>query len=213
VASPLAGVRRAEAEAEGPLGGVVAVVGEFLDALGGDGGEYRVAGGGQALEQGKAPGGEHKQARDRGGEVAAGAGAAVQLDQADVAELGLVAQVGKRVLVAPGALHLAGPGEQHSGLPQQIQGDVGQRDVLLELGRAGAPLGEPMGKDQRVVAEHLAVRGHVQSVHIGWYGSVYSGQWIVETRAVGPVLLVVRLGDRLVGVVETHRCGTSSGIS
>ena len=70
----------------------------------------------------------------------------------------VVAQVGQRVLVAAGALQLARVGQQQPGRAELVERDVGQRDVLLHLGRARRPLAEPLGGDQRVVAEPQHVR-------------------------------------------------------
>ena len=80
------------------------------------------------------------------------------LDELQVAEVALVAQVGEVVLGAAGALDLAGVGQQGARLAEQVERDVGQRDVLLELRRAGDPLAEPLGEDERVVAEPEGVR-------------------------------------------------------
>ena len=60
------------------------------DALTGDGGHYRVAGGAQLLEQGQPPAAEHQQASHQLGEVGV-----AMLDQAHVAELGLGAEIGQ----------------------------------------------------------------------------------------------------------------------
>ena len=76
-----------------------------------------------------------------------------QLDQQAVAELAVVAQVGQRRPRRGRRPRLAGVGQQQPGRAELVEGDVGQRDVLLQLGRAGAPLGQPLGGDQRVVAE------------------------------------------------------------
>ena len=73
------------------------------------------------------------------------------LDQPDVAELAVVAQVGQVVLGAAGALDRAGVGEQRARLAELVERDVGQRDVLLELRRAADPLAQPLRGDQRVV--------------------------------------------------------------
>ena len=60
----------AVAEAQRPAGGVVAVVGDLLDALGRDGGEHRVARVEQPLQQREPPRREQQQPGDRVGEVA-----------------------------------------------------------------------------------------------------------------------------------------------
>ena len=68
------------------------------------------------------------------------------LDQLEVAEGALLAQIRQLVLVAD-------EGEQHPGLAEQVQGDVGEGDLLLQDGRVARPLPQPVGEHQRVVAE------------------------------------------------------------
>jgi hypothetical protein len=94
------------------------------------------------------------QLHDRHREVAV-----VQLDQLAVAEVLLVPQVGEVVLVPAGALQLARVAQQQPGLTEGVQGDVRQRDVLLQLRRAGRPLGEPLRGDQAVVGQRQHVVG------------------------------------------------------
>ena len=80
-------------EGEEPAAGVVAVVGQLLDALGRDRGEHRVAAAGQPLEQREPGGGEQQQPGDGVREVAVG-----DLGQPDVAEVAGLAEEGQRVL-------------------------------------------------------------------------------------------------------------------
>ena len=81
--------------------------------------------------------------------------------------------------------------------------------------------------DQRVVAEHQAVRREVGAVDIGRDGRVDAGQRVLEVGAEGPVRVGVAeqarvrvvvdgvsLGDGImVGHRGAHMCGTSSGIA
>jgi hypothetical protein len=148
---------------------VVAVVGQLLDALAGHRRNHRVAGAEQPVQQREPPRREQQQPRDRVGEVAI----VGQLGEGDVTELRLGAQVGECVLVpltsggACGAGHrtrafdMACAGEQHPGLAEQVERGVGERDLLLQLRRVRHPLRELVAADQRVVAEHQAVRGEV----------------------------------------------------
>ncbi len=62
----------AVAEPQRPAGGVVAVVGQLLDALAGHRGEHRVPGVEQPVQQRQPPGGEQQQPGDRPGEVQVG---------------------------------------------------------------------------------------------------------------------------------------------
>jgi len=75
------------------------------------------------------------------------------LDQVNVVELALVPKVGQLVLGPAGAIELAGPGQQHSGLAEQVETDVAQRHVLLDLWRAGNPLAKPLRVDESVITE------------------------------------------------------------
>ncbi len=75
------------------------------------------------------------------------------LDQQDVGEGVLVAQVGERVLVAALALDLAGVGVVEARLPDQVERQVGKRDVLLQHRRLARPLRQPMPEHQRIVGK------------------------------------------------------------
>ena len=148
------GLLGAVAEAQHPLARVVVVVGHLLGGLGRDRGEHEVA---AALERGVQlglPGREHEQPRHGDPEVLLRA-----LDQLDVAEVALVAPVGQVVLVAALPLQLTGVRQQRPRLAEQVETDVGQREVLLELGRPADPPAHPLGGDQGVVGEAQDVVG------------------------------------------------------
>jgi hypothetical protein len=108
---------------------------------------------------------------------------------------------------------VAGPGEQHAGLTEQVERDVGQRHLLLQLWCVADPFGEPVAVDQRIVAEHQAVRRQVGGPHAGWHRG---GDLGIEWGEAGPErpsrVALVDLGEAVVDLVATHRCGTSSGI-
>ena len=74
------------------------LVGQFLDAFGGDRGEYRIGRVHESDEGRQAPAREDQQAGDRHGEVAGRAGAGVDLGQPDVAEVQFVPEVRQGVL-------------------------------------------------------------------------------------------------------------------
>ena len=149
------GVVGAVAEADRPAGGVVAVVRELLDALRGHRGEHGDRPSRQPLEQGEAPRREQQQPRDQRARSRA-AGRDVGLGQVDVAERALVAEVGQGVLVGEvrrrvprpvrAAAQVPGAGEQQAGLAEQVERDVGQRDLLLQLGRVGGPTRRGAGR-------------------------------------------------------------------
>jgi hypothetical protein len=81
-----------------------------------------------------------------------------QLHQQAVAEVPIVTQERQVVLGAPGRLTRVR--QELPGRTELVEGDVGQRHVLLQLRRGRAPLGEPLRRDQRVVAESERVVGH-----------------------------------------------------
>ena len=70
-----------------------------------------------------------------------------------VAELDRVAEVRQRVLVAPLPFDLAGALQEQRRLADEVERDVGERDVLLEDRRVPAPLGQPVAQHEPVVAE------------------------------------------------------------
>lgn len=127
-------------EPQDPLLGVVPVVGDLLDGLRRQPRELAVPGR-QPLVQQVLVDGEVELAGDGVGEVAVGL-----LDQLEVAEGPLLAEVGQLVLVTDER-------EQHPRLPQQVQGDVGEGHLLLQDGGVARPLPQPVREHQRVVAE------------------------------------------------------------
>jgi hypothetical protein len=155
----------AVAEPYRPQAGVVEVVRDLLAGLAGDGGEPGVGAPAQRGVERQLVRRQEQQLGDGDREVAVR-----QFDQQSVAELPVVAQVRQRVLVPARPLQFAGVRQQQSGGAELVQGDVGQRDVLLQLRRGGHPLAEPLRGDQRVVAEpqqvrHRGLRGYVGRVH------------------------------------------------
>jgi hypothetical protein len=118
----------------------------LLASLGRDGGEPFVGPRRERRVERQLVGRQEEQLRHRDCEVAVG-----QLDQQAVAKLPVVAQVRQRVLVL--AEGLARVREQQARRAQLVERDVGERDVLFHLGRAGVPLGEPLRRDERVVTE------------------------------------------------------------
>ena len=89
-------------------------------------------------------------------------------------------------------------------MPEQVERDVAERDVLLELGGAGDPRAELLRQDQRVVAEPQRVLRDIRR-----------GGAPVGAREFGRQLDLV---DRDVAVrrrvvaepSKGHRCGTPS---
>ena len=223
-------LRRTAGQGDEPAAREVAVVGQFLHALRSDGSEHGVRVGRQPLEQGEPVGGEHQHPAHRLGEVAVR-----QLDQADIAEVAVVAEEREPVLVGHrGAFgergHDArvrgrGTRQQQPGLAEQVERDVGQRDVLLEVGRPAAPLREAVGQDERVVAEGEAVGGQLGGVDPVRDRRVDSCQRVLEVGAEGPVgvvdqqpgvravVVVGLVGVYVRHVLRPHMWGTLSGMS
>ncbi len=119
---------------------MVAVVGDLLHRLRGQWCERAVLRGEFGVEQ-LLVGGEVELAGDGVREVAVRL-----LDQLEVAEGAFLAQIGEFVLVA-------GQGQQHPGLAEQVQGDVGEGDLLLQDGGVPGPLPQAVGEHQGVVAQ------------------------------------------------------------
>ena len=156
-----AGVVGAVAEPDDPLRRVVAVVGELLDPLAATAASTGSAEPRSRVEQGQPPGAENTSSRaTRLGEVA-------RRRPRPAGRCGTRARpeegVG-RPRSRRRAVGRARPGQQQPGLAEQVERDVGQRGLFLQLGRAGQPLLQPVRHDQRVVAEHQAVRGQVGAV-------------------------------------------------
>jgi hypothetical protein len=137
---------------------VVEVVGDLLDRLAGHGGQGRVGRVEQAPVDHQLVCREAELAGHGRGEVAIGL-----FDQQAVDPVPLVPQVGEVVLAAAGAVDRARVGEQGASLAQQVEGDVGQGDVLFDGGRLGRPLTQPVRADQRIVAEAEGDRGDVSA--------------------------------------------------
>ena len=207
----------AVAEPDDPAGRVVAVVGQFLDALGRDRRQHRVFRGTQGVELGQPPRREHQQPGQHLGEVGVG-----PFHQPDVAEFPLVAPERELVLVAVGSVGLAGPGQQHPGLPEQVERDVADRGLFLELGRAGHPL------LQAVAAGSVRRRRASGNTSASASASTPSGT-VVSTpsrASVNPVPKAQRWssvssrecvrGEVVLQIRHRallHMCGTSSGMS
>jgi hypothetical protein len=136
----------AVAQAQGPLLGVVAVVGDLLDRLRRERRERAVAGSEFGVQQ-VLVGGEVQLAGDGVGEVAVGL-----LHELEVGEGALLAQIRQLVLVA-------GQGQQHAGLAEQVERDVGEGDLLLQDGGVADAFAQAVGEHQRVVAEGERGRG------------------------------------------------------
>ena len=133
---------------------MVAVVVDLLQRLLGDRGERRVARAAQRAVELEHVGRRDELPGDRLGEVAVRL-----LDDPGGAELGLVAEVREIVLAAP--VGRARVVQEGAGVPEQVERDVAERDVLLELGGARDPPAELLREDQGVIAQPERVLGDV----------------------------------------------------
>jgi hypothetical protein len=192
----------AVAEADDEVGGALEVVGDFLHGLPGDLGDPGVGGGGEGLEELVVEGVEEELAHQRVAEVAVRA-----LDEEQVAEVPGVAEVGEVVGGAALALDLGGEAEPELGLADQVERDVGERDVLLERGGVAAPFGDAVAEDEGGVAD--AEEGFEEGGLAG-VGSRDPGRAAVRCRAAGELGDV---GGVHVGEGRHHMWPTSSGMS
>ncbi|MNT63520.1 hypothetical protein D3C72_2013450 [compost metagenome] len=64
-----------------------------------------------------------------------------------------IAQEGQLVGGAAGALHFGGVAQPQAGLADQVERDVGQRDILFQRGAAAAPFRQALAEHQRGIAQ------------------------------------------------------------
>ena len=135
--------RGAVAEADEPFGAVPEVGAAVLFGRGGDIGQGRV-GGAEGAPVGVDIAAVEEQPGDGAGEVAIGL-----FEQQEIAELAFVAQKSELVLgVAGGG---AGQGVEAPRLTDQVECDVGERQVFLEHRGMAAPFAEAVPEDQGII--------------------------------------------------------------
>lgn len=76
------------------------------------------------------------------------------LRQQQIAKLTLVAAKGGVFIAA--ASQFSGIAEEIARLPQQVETDIGQRQIDLQLRRVAAPLAQTLGQHQAVIAGRRA---------------------------------------------------------
>ena len=92
-------------------------------------------------------------------------------------------------------------------MAEQVEGDVAERDILLQLGGAGDPGTELLRQDQGVVAEAPCVLGDVG----GDGGCSGAGEFLREAELIhGDVAVPFVSGLAQGPGVRIHRCGTPS---
>ena len=119
----------AVAEPQHPLGGVVAVVVDLLDRLGRQRGQRRV--GARSAAAGTARTGRPR--RSAAGPWSSPKSPFSISTSCRLRNSRSSRKKARSSSVAAAALHLAGVAQQRAGLPQQVERDVAQRDVLLDL--------------------------------------------------------------------------------
>ena len=127
---------------------MVEVVRRLLERLGGDGGDLRVGGAGQRCPLLVLVRGIQQLPAHGHGEVAV-----LQLHEKTVDELAFVTQEGIVVLRAAAAVERGGVRIQGARLAEQVESDVGERDILLQRGCARRPLRQAVREHERVVGE------------------------------------------------------------
>ena len=124
------------------------------------------------------------------------------LEDPGVAPLGLIAPVGEVVFAATG--RGAGVVQQRSGMPEEVEGDVAERDVLFELGGPGDPHAELLREHEGVVAEAHGVLRDIRRCDGTLAGRARAGELVGEREPVdGHVAVVVEFR-------VAHRCFTPS---
>ena len=124
------------------------MIGDFLHRLARDVGQRGIRRGGDLLQQQLLPVREQELARDGLREIAVGL-----LDQKTVLEIEHVAKEREFVRVTPLAFRRARDAQEMRRLTDQIEPDIGERQIDLQHRRMPAPLRQPLTEDQRVVAE------------------------------------------------------------
>src|SRR5512132_2508564 len=135
-------------QAPGPAGGMVLVVVDLLDRFARDSGDGRVDRVGQPRVEQTLVCGEEELPGDGLREVAVGL-----FDELNVNEVALIPEKSEVVLGPARGLDLPRVRQQDAGLTEQVESDVGERDVFLELRGIRRPLAESLGEDERVVAQ------------------------------------------------------------
>ena len=97
-------------------------------------------------------------------------------------------------------------------MADQVEGDVAERDVLLELGRAGDPHAELLGEHEGVVAEAQRVLRGIRRCDPARAGDAGARELLGERELVDrDVAVRVEPGGIRGGVVVgAHRCFTPS---
>jgi hypothetical protein len=127
---------------------VAHVIGGFLLRFRGDGGQALVAQPHGGRPERLHEGGVKEGARDGDGEIAVR-----QFEQQQVGIGARVAQIGEIVLAAPGILHHGRVLVERARLPDIVERQIGERDVLLQRGRVPAPFRQAMADDERIVGK------------------------------------------------------------
>jgi hypothetical protein len=92
------------------------------------------------------------------------------LDERRIQVLAVLAQERDVILAAAAPLELAGIGQQQPRLTNEVEGDVGEPEILLERRRMTHPLAQPLAEHEREIAEPQHVS--ITREHLGRSGPV-----------------------------------------
>ena len=107
-----------------------------------------------------------------------------QFHQRGVQELGCLAPVREGILVAAQSLKLAGVGVEETRLAEQVECNIGHRDVFFDDRPMAAPLRQALREDQRAIRDpqqigqvvraqqhRFANRIHLVAIRYRWFTS------------------------------------------
>ena len=171
-------LRGAVAQRDHRLGGALNMVLHLLDRLGRNRRDLGIGRCRQPGQHRQMPAVEQELAQDGLAEIAIGL-----LHQQHVAEVPDVAQHGKVIRAAALAFNLSRKAQPHLRLPDEVQRDIGQRDIFLQRRRVAAPFADPVAQHEGVVAHpaqkfeqlalvhlrhHMAPTSSGMSKKVGW---------------------------------------------
>ena len=101
--------------------------------------------------------------------------------------------------------------QQRPRVPDEVEADVAEGDVLLELGGAGDPHAELLGEHEGVVAEPHGVLRGIRRGDAARAGDAGASELLGEGELVDrDVAVRVEARGIRAGVVGAHRCFTPS---
>jgi hypothetical protein len=144
----LVALRCSVTELQHPVGGVSSVISRFLVRLGGNARQIGMRAMLQLVEDERGMDRYQALPYHSEGEIALR-----KFHDERIPVVDRLAEVRQSVLVTPLPFHLAGQVEEVVGLADEVERDVGERDVFLENGGMSTPFGEPVAEDEAVVTQ------------------------------------------------------------